>query len=52
MKKSGLLARLEQLRLEAEDKALEEITKLTVLDLVLDYINDPQIREAVERIPF
>lgn len=52
MKKSGLLARLEQLRLEGEDKELEEITKTTLLDLLLDYINDPQIREAVERIPF
>ena len=52
MKKHGLLARLEQLRLEAEDKELEEITKVTLLDLLLDYINDPQIREAVEKIPF
>lgn len=50
MKKSSLLARLEQLRLTTEDNELEDIYKLAVIDTLLDYINDNTIREAVEDI--
>lgn len=51
MKKAGALARLEQIRAAAEDKELTDIRRIEVLDVLLDYINDPQIREAVEAVP-
>jgi len=51
MKKSGLLASLAQLKVKAEDEEINDINRLKILDLLLDYINDPQIRVAVEEIP-
>lgn len=51
MKKSGLIALLAQLKVKAEDEEINDINRLKIVDLLLDYINDPQIREAVEEIP-
>lgn len=51
MKKSGLLNLLEQLNTRAESEEIKYLTCLEVLDLLLDYMNDEAIREAVERIP-
>ena len=52
LKKSNVLSRLEQLRALAEVQKVSDLMAKKVLDLLLDYLNDPQIREAVERIPF
>lgn len=52
MKKTDLLVALKNQKIVADDNELNEITKLKVLDLLLDYINDPHIREAVDEIPF
>lgn len=51
MKKSGALARLAQIKVAAEDKELTDIYRLEVLDVLLEYINDPEIREAAEAVP-
>lgn len=50
LKKSAVLARLEQLRLVVEDEELAEIHKLAVIDTLLDYIRDEDIRNKVEEI--
>lgn len=51
MKKSGLIALLGQMKIKADEEAINEINRIKILDLLLDYINDPQIRKAVEEIP-
>lgn len=54
MKKAGLLSLLEQMRAEQEGEtsAEPEIVMMTLIDVLLDYINDPQIRAAVDEITF
>lgn len=52
MKKSEVTAALERIRLEAETKPIDNVTALQVIAVLVDYINDPQIREAVDEIPF
>jgi hypothetical protein len=54
MKKSSALALLAQLKAENEAKPAEEteLTPLRILDILLDYINDQEIREAVDEINF
>lgn len=54
MKKQSVINLLEQLKAENDLKSGEEttITPLRILDILLDYINDPQIREAVDEISF
>ena len=49
MRKAGLLARLCQIK-ALQDEELEEIRAMEVIDVLLDYINDAQVREAVEEI--
>lgn len=60
MKKETLLFKLEQLRLKAEaENALpgtdmdevRNIVRTEVIDTLLDYINQPGVREKVEEIP-
>ena len=54
MKKTGLLHLLEQLKLrENEERTpeLEHLTAVQVIDVLLDYLNDPQLREAIEELP-
>ena len=51
LKKAQVLARLEALRGVVEDEELQKIHVLTVIDILLDYIHDQQIKEAVETIP-
>lgn len=50
MKKAGLLARLEQVAISSELKEIEDGTMLTVLDLLLDYIGDADIRAAADKV--
>jgi len=50
MKKSGLLYSLENLKVRQEEE-VKYITSLEIIDLLLDYINDLEIRKAVEEIP-
>ncbi|HWY36089.1 MAG TPA: hypothetical protein VNX68_15700 [Nitrosopumilaceae archaeon] len=51
MKKASLLFQLQELKTQMEDEEIKEITKIKILDLLLDYINDVDIRGAVEDIP-
>ena len=51
MKKSTLLSSLEQVKANAELKEIENGTMLKLLDLLLDYVNDKDIRDAVEAVP-
>lgn len=52
MKKQSLLNLIEQVKNDAELKEIEDGTKLKLLDLLLDYINDPDVRGAIESVPF
>lgn len=55
LKKSNVLARLKQMKERAEDPedtGIKELLPMAILDTLLDYINDPQIRKAVDEIPF
>ena len=47
MKKTELLSALERLHLQVEED--QELYCIAALDLLLDYINDSHIREAIER---
>lgn len=51
LKKARVLARLEALRGVVEDEELQKIHALTTIDILLDYLHDVQIREAVDSIP-
>ncbi len=50
LKKAQVLARLELLRQTVEEDAIQPVYLLAVIDTLLDYANDKQIREAVEGI--
>jgi hypothetical protein len=51
MKKASLLNRIEQIRVHAEDNEITELTKIELLDLLLDYINDGDIRSVIDEVP-
>lgn len=51
MKKQGLLNLLNQVKNDAELKEIEHGTMIQVLIYLLDYINDPDIKTAVDEIP-
>lgn len=51
MKKSSLLNMIAQIKADAELKEIESGTLLKLLDLILDYINDKDIRDAIEGVP-
>lgn len=48
MTKASLLFRLEQLRELAEQDAIQPVYKDAILDVLLDYIGDKEIRDKVE----
>lgn len=50
LKKAQVLARLEVLRGVVEDEELQKIHALTVVDILLDYVHDQDIKLAVEVI--
>lgn len=50
MKKSSILARVSQLKARAELEEINDAVKLEVIDLLLEYINDPDIRAAIEEV--
>ena len=50
MTKSALFIRLEQLRQLSEAEAIQPVYKDAVIDTLLDYIRDREIREKVEAI--
>lgn len=52
MKKHSLLAQIKQVRDDAELKEIENGTMLKLLILLVDYINDPDIKEACDEVPF
>lgn len=51
MKKSSLLNLISQVKNDAELKEIESGTILKLLDLLLDYVNDADIRKAVDEVP-
>ena len=51
MKKSSLLNQIELIKMDAELKEIDGGTQLKLLDLLLEYLNDKDIREAVEEVP-
>ncbi len=52
MTKLSLVNRLEQIRLETEQADdLKEIAHLRVIDVLLDYIGNDEIRKKAEEIP-
>lgn len=54
MRKDGLLNLLEQTKIRAEqteNPVPAEITRLEIIDTLLEYINDPQVRAKVDSIP-
>lgn len=54
MKKQGVLNLLGQLKAESEQKPAAELDlmPLRIMALLVDYINDPQIKQAVDEIHF
>ncbi len=50
MTKRSLLFRLEELRTLAEDDAIQPVYKDAILDSLLDYIGDKEVRDKVEQI--
>lgn len=54
MRKDGLLNLLEQTKIRAEQTESPvpaEITRLEIINTLLDYINDPHVRAKVDSIP-
>lgn len=51
MKKSTLLAIIEQTKNNAELKEIEQGTMMTILIALLEYIGDSDIETAVEGVP-
>ncbi len=50
LKKAQVLARLELLRQTVEENAIQPVYLLAVIDTLLDYNGDKDIRRAVEGI--
>lgn len=50
LKKTSVLARLEQLRLTVEENPIQPVYLLAVIDTLLEYNGDPEIRAKVEEI--
>ncbi len=50
MKKQELLKRIGQIKLEAEIGEVDPVWTLRLLDLLLDYVNDPDIRSNIEEV--
>ena len=53
MKLDGLLNQLEQLRAQAELENLEsDLVSLSIIKLLVEYIANPKIEEAINEISF
>lgn len=52
LKKSNVLARLAQIKTLAEETNDSALVSVAIIELLLEYGNDPQIKEAVNAIPF
>lgn len=52
LKKSSVLARLAAIKMMGEKENDSHLVMMAILALLLDYNNDPEIREAVDAIPF
>ncbi len=50
LKKSAVLARLEQLRLTVEENPIQPVYLLAVIDTLLEHIGDAEIRAKVEEV--
>jgi hypothetical protein len=49
--KRAALARLEALREVVEDEELAKIHALAIIDTLVEYIHDSDIKDAVEAVP-
>jgi hypothetical protein len=55
VKKPGLILLIGQLQIRSEqptDEEMKKILMVELLDLLLTYINDPDIREAADEVCF
>lgn len=52
MKKHSLLLQIEQIKNDAELKEIESGTMLKLLILLVDYINDPDVKAACDGVQF
>jgi hypothetical protein len=53
MKLEGLLNQLEQLRAQAEIENFEgDLVSTSIIKLLVDYIGNPKVEEAINEIPF
>ena len=50
MRKQELLNLVKQIQARSELEEINDLRSIQVLDVLLDYINDKEIREAVEEI--
>lgn len=50
MKKAGLLNLLKQAKTQSELEAFDDMRLLRVLILLVDYVNDPDIKKAIDEV--
>jgi len=50
MRKPELLSQLKQIAIQSEKEEIDDLRPIQVLDAILDYINDKDIREAVDKV--
>lgn len=50
MRKLGLLNRLEQIAAQSENEEIDDLRPIQVLDVLLEYINDFDVRKAVDEV--
>lgn len=50
MKKQGLLNLIKQIAAQSEKEEIDDLRPIQVLDIILDYINDIDIRKAVDEV--
>jgi hypothetical protein len=52
LRKDNVLARLKGIKADAEQNNDSALAALAIIALLLEYNNDPDIRAAVDEIPF
>ena len=50
MKKLRLLNLIEQIKIRSELEEIDDLRPIQVLNALLDYINDKEVREAVDEV--
>jgi len=54
MKKNELISKLQSVKDQAENNLLDssEVVRILLIEILLGYINDNEVRELIEEIPF